>query len=69
MIELNDIGMTGAIALADALKVNKRADVINLSKHNYIIGDNRIGPIGTTAIADTLKFYYTINELNLSYNK
>merc|ERR1712217_388073 len=52
----------GAIAIADALKVNASLTELDLA-------DNLIGSEGAIAIADALKVNTSLMDLNLIYNK
>ena len=60
-MQSNEIGPEGAIAIADALKINTSIKELNLWK-------NKIGPEGAIAIADALKINTSIEELNLKFN-
>ena len=57
-----NIDDSGAVALANALKVNKSLRVLKL-------GSNNIGDSGAVALADALKFNGSLRDLDLSYNK
>ena len=53
--EDNNIGATGATALAEALKVNSTIITLNLRNNN-------IGDTGATALAEALKVNSTITD-------
>ncbi|KAL0239724.1 hypothetical protein GEMRC1_009832 [Eukaryota sp. GEM-RC1] len=57
----NSIGPEGAIAIAEALKVNSSVSTINL--HN-----NSIGPEGAIAIAEALKVNSSLSRIDLDGN-
>ncbi|KAL0238607.1 hypothetical protein GEMRC1_013080 [Eukaryota sp. GEM-RC1] len=57
----NSIGNEGAIALAEALKVNSTVTRINLEF-------NSIGNEGAIALAEALKVNSTVTRINLEYN-
>ena len=57
----NSIGAEGAIAIAEALKVNAVVTTLRLN-------DNNIGPEGAIAIAEALKVNAVLTELNLRLN-
>jgi hypothetical protein len=57
----NGIGAEGAVALADALKVNSSVTSFNL-------GWNCIGAVGASALADALKVNASLKEIGLISN-
>ncbi|KAL0229657.1 hypothetical protein GEMRC1_009722 [Eukaryota sp. GEM-RC1] len=57
----NSIGPEGAIAIAEALKVNSSLSTINLY-------NNSIGPEGAIAIAEALKVNSSVSTINLYNN-
>ena len=57
-----NIGVDGAKAIADALKVNPVLTKLDLS-NNY-----SIGPEGAKAIAEALKVNAVLTKLNLEFN-
>lgn len=67
----NEIGIYGAIAITDALKVNTTLTSLDLHCNFYFIYfiyfwlfiDNRIGVDGATVIARSLKVNTTLREL------
>jgi hypothetical protein len=61
ILECNEIGVEGASALADALKVNKMAMTIEF-------GYNNIGDEGSSALADALKENTSLTNINLQGN-
>ncbi|KAL0239799.1 hypothetical protein GEMRC1_009907 [Eukaryota sp. GEM-RC1] len=63
MIDLrnNSIGPEGAIAIAEALKVNSSVSTINL-------GNNSIGNEGAIAIAEGLKVNSSVSSIYLHSN-
>ncbi|MFH1462054.1 MAG: hypothetical protein ABIF12_03855, partial [bacterium] len=61
-LDYNRIGDAGALALADALKVNRTLTSLNL-------GRNGIHAEGAQALANALRVNTTLTSLDLSYNR
>merc|ERR1712146_582083 len=61
-LEDNQIGVEGAIAPGEALKVNSTVTTLDLRS-------NQIGPWGAIALGEALKVNSTVTTLDLSYNQ
>lgn len=61
-----DIGDIGAVAMADALTMNKSLNVLNVCIFVFTIVKNNIGNIGAIAMAEALKINRVLAIINMS---